>query len=72
MQDFLLWLPITDRVPFGFFKNGFCFPSYVQVYQIPRAALGPRPNPTLQARICGLLFPFSAVPMNERIKFNLT
>jgi co-chaperonin GroES (HSP10) len=48
-------------------KNGFCFPSYVQVYQIPHAALGPRLSPTLQTRNRGFLFHPSVVPMNERM-----
>ncbi len=52
------------------FLNGFCFSSYVQVYQIPRAALGPRPSPTLQNRNRGFLFLFSAVLMNEQMKIN--
>ena len=51
MQVFLISVSITDRVSFGFFekKKKGC-PGYVQVYQIPRTPLGPRPSPTLQTR----------------------
>jgi hypothetical protein len=72
MQDFLLWLPITGHVPYGFKKkqNGFCFPSYVHIYQIPHAALGPRlgllvQRIKLRVRNRGSPFLSSVVLMNE-------
>src|SRR6266849_6499647 len=67
MQDFLLCLPIADCVSFGLKKSGFCFPSYVQVYQIPCTPLGPRPSTMLQTRNCGFLFLHPALPVTERI-----